>query len=438
MPPSFAAPKGVAEYVPPETAGFVAVRDGLLGPARLAGYADIELPIFEDTALFARGVGESTDVVTKEMFTFSDRGGRSLTLRPEATAQVVRAVLEHHLHRGQLPVKLAYAGPFFRAERPQGGRFRQFHQVDAEAIGLDDPAVDAEVIALAMDGYRRLGLSGVRLELNSLGDPVCRPAYRERLGDFLRGLDLDEDTRRRAEVNPLRVLDDKRPEVQAQLAGAPLMSDHLCADCKEHYDEVRGLLGDLGVGFTEAPRLVRGLDYYTRTTFELVHGGLGAQAAVGGGGRYDGLAEKLGGPHLPAIGWALGVDRTLLALRAEGASTPAPSPPDVFVVPLGSRAKHRAVRLVAELREARLATDLAYGDRGLKGAMKAADKSGAEVALILGERDLDAGVVQRKYLAGGEQAAVPLEQIVTELAGGLGGRGPYGQDFPGDVAGGAA
>src|SRR5699024_9880219 len=288
------------------SAGFVAVRDGLLTAARRAGYGDIELPIFEDTALFARGVGESTDVVSKEMYTFADRGDRSVTLRPEGTAGVVRAVIEHGLDRGQLPAKLRYAGPFFRYERPQAGRYRQLQQVGIEAIGVDDPALDAEVIAVADAGFTALGLTGYRLELTSLGDGACRPAYRAALQEFLAGLDLDAATRERAEINPLRVLDDKRPEVQEMTACAPLMRDRLCAGCAEHFATVRAHLDRLGVAYTINPRMVRGLDYYTKTTFEFVHDGLGAQSGIGGGGRYDGLMARLGGQELSGIGFGIG------------------------------------------------------------------------------------------------------------------------------------
>jgi histidyl-tRNA synthetase len=415
MTSSFQAPKGVPEYYPPDSAGFLAVRDGLSAPARLAGYGYIELPVFEDTSLFVRGVGESTDVVSKEMYTFDDRGGRSISLRPEGTAGVVRAVIEHGLDRGQLPVKLWYAGPFFRAERPQFGRYRQLQQVGIEAIGVDDPALDAEVVSLADAGYRSLGLRGYRLQLTSLGDQACRPAYREMLREFLLGLDLDEDTHHRAEINPLRVLDDKRAEVQAQLAEVPLMADHLCADCQAHYDEVRRHLAALGVKWEEAPRLVRGLDYYTKTTFEFVHDGLGAQSGIGGGGRYDGLMAALGGPPLSGVGYGLGTDRTLLACRAEGVPLGDARRCDVFLVPLGDAAKARAVRLAGDLRAAGIRSDLAYGSRGLKGAMKAADRSGAAYAIVIGDRDLAAGVVQLKDLAGGEQQPVPLADLVSTV-----------------------
>jgi histidyl-tRNA synthetase len=410
----FKATKGTYDVLPGQP--FLAVRDGLLEPARLAGYGYVEPPVFEDTNLFARGVGESTDVVQKEMYTFTDRGDRSLTLRPEGTAGVVRAVLEHGLHKGQLPVKVRYAGPMFRTENVQKGRFRQFQQSGVEAIGLTDPSLDAEVVALAWEGYKRLGLTRVRLLLTSLGDPACRPASREELTTFLAGLDLDPATQERARINPLRVLDDKRPEVQAQLDAAPLMVDRLCADCKAHHDAVVDDLQLLGVPFEPAPRLVRGLDYYMRTTFEFLHDGLGAQSALGGGGRYDGLSEAIGGPPLPGIGWALGIERTLLALEAEGVAVPADDRVDVFVVPLGTAAKAWAVRTVGELRAAGIASDIAYGDRGLKGAMKAADRSGARYAVVVGDRDLEAGVAQLKDLSNGEQTAVPLPELLENLS----------------------
>ena len=418
---TFAAPKGIPEYYPPTSAAFLAVRDTLLRCAALAGYGYLELPIFEDTALYTRGVGESTDVVSKEMYTFADRGGRSVTLRPEGTAGVVRSVIEHSLDRGQLPVKLSYAGPFFRYERPQAGRYRQLQQVGIEAIGTDDPALDAEVIAVADAGYRAVGLTGYRLELTSLGDPDCRPAYRVRLQEFLRDLPLDEATRARAELNPLRVLDDKRPEVRALLADAPLMVDSLCDACRAHYEQVKGYLTELGVKFVENPRMVRGLDYYTRTTFEFVHDGLGAQSGIGGGGRYDGLMAELGGQPLPAIGFGLGVDRILLSLQAEGTSIGDTASCDVYCVPLGEAAKARLVVMAGALRAAGIRVDLSYGERGLKGAFKAADRSGARYTLVLGERDLAEGVVQLKDMTSGEQHTVPLADAVGAVERALAG-----------------
>ena len=414
---ALSAPKGVPDYFPPQSSAFYKVRQTMVEQAHLSGFQHIELPIFEDTALFARGVGESTDVVSKEMYTFADRGDRSVTLRPEGTAGVMRSVIEHNLDRGQLPVKLNYFGPFFRYERPQAGRYRQLQQVGVEAIGVDDPALDAEVIALADRSFRALGLSGFRLELTSLGDRNCRPAYREKLQEFLFKRNLDEETRHRAEINPLRVLDDKRPEVQEQLADAPLMLDHLNDECREHFETVTGMLDDMGVAYEINPRMVRGLDYYTKTCFEFVHDGLGAQSGIGGGGRYDGLMAQLGGQDLSGIGYGLGVDRALLALEAEGITLDGvESRVDVFGVALGAAAKRTMTTLINDLRKAGISADMSFGDRGLKGAMKGADRAGARFALVLGEQELENGTVALKDLAAHEQHDVKVSDLVSVLA----------------------
>jgi histidyl-tRNA synthetase len=412
----FQAPKGVPDLLPPQSDEFVAVRDGMLRSARLAGYATVELPIFEDTALFARGVGESTDVVSKEMYSFSDRGGRSITLRPEGTAGVIRAVIQHGLDRGALPVKLSYAGPFFRYERPQAGRTRQFQQVGIEAIGVDDPALDAEVIKIADAGFRSLGLDGFRLEVTSLGDNTCRPQYRELLQEFLLTLDLDEDTRRRAQINPLRVLDDKREQVRSQLGGAPVMLDHLSETAKHHFDTVLAHLDRLEVPYVINPRLVRGLDYYTKTTFEFVHDGLGAQSAIGGGGRYDGLMRELGGQDLSGIGFGIGIDRTMLAVQAEGKTAADAARVDVYCVPVGQDAKFDVAGIAARLRADGVRVDIAYGGRGLKAMLRAADRSGAVLALI---KD-DEASVKVKDLGTGEQVSVPAAAAVPEVLSRLG------------------
>ena len=413
---ALSAPKGVPDYVPPQSAVFAKVRETFVHQAHLSGFQHIELPVFEDTSLFARGVGESTDVVSKEMYTFADRGDRSVTLRPEGTAGVMRAVIEHNLDRGQLPVKLNYFGPFFRYERPQAGRYRQLQQVGVEAIGVDDPTLDAEIIALADRSYRSLGLSQFRLELTSLGDHECRPAYREKLQDFLFKLDLDEETKARAELNPLRVLDDKRPEVQEQLVDAPLMLDHLNSECREHFETVTGLLDDMGVAYTINPRMVRGLDYYTKTCFEFVHDGLGAQSGIGGGGRYDGLMAQLGGQELSGIGYGLGVDRTVLALEAEGVSLDGVDERvAVFGVAMGAAAKKKMAVIINELRKAGISADMSFGDRGLKGAMKGADRANARFALVLGDQELEAGTVALKDLAAHEQHDVPVGDVVKQL-----------------------
>lgn len=413
----FQAPKGVAEYVPPTSELFLHVRDELMKPSLRAGYSYIELPVFEEMALFARGLGASTDVVSKEMYVFDDRGGRTLALRPDGTASTMRAVIEHGLDRGALPIKLWYQGQFFRAERPQAGRYRQFTQVGIEAIGIDDPALDAEVVALADQAFRGLGLSNYTLKLTSLGDSNCRPAYRKKLQEFLMALDLDEETKKRAEINPLRVLDDKRESVQKQLGNAPLMLDHLCQTCREHFESVKNFLASMNVTFELAPRLVRGLDYYTRTTFEFVHAGLGAQSGIGGGGRYDGLMAELGGASLSGIGWALGVDRAMLALESENAVPSLPSATDVFIVSMGSNAASVAVTLLAQLRSAGVKADMSYGDRGLKGAMKAADRSGAAIALVIGESELASDSVTMKTLKTGEQVQVARADVVSTIKG---------------------
>ncbi|MFM2144573.1 MAG: hypothetical protein RI899_361, partial [Actinomycetota bacterium] len=303
------APKGVSEYVPPHSRKFESVREALLAPARNAGYELIELPVFEDTELFTRGVGESTDVVSKEMYTFEDRGGRSITLRPEGTAGVMRAVIEHGLDRGQLPAKLYYSGAFFRAERPQAGRYRQFYQVGIEAIGTQDSALDAEVIAIADAGFKAIGLQKYRLEITSLGDAKSRANHRVDLVAYIEKLDLDDATKTRATINPLRLFDDKREEVKKQMATAPLLLDYLSEESRKDFESVQKHLKALGVEFTVNPRMVRGLDYYTGTTFEFVHELLGAQSGIGGGGRYDGLMAELGGQELSGIGFGLGIDR---------------------------------------------------------------------------------------------------------------------------------
>jgi len=409
------APKGVPDYYPPRSRAFREVQRRLSRPARRAGYEYVELPVFEDTALFVRGVGESTDVVSKEMYTFTDRGDRSISLRPEGTAGVMRMVVEHGLDRGSLPVKLWYQGPFFRAERPQQGRYRQLQQVGIEAIGTDDPALDAEVIALGAEAFRGVGLKDCELHLTSLGCAACRAPYRERLQSFLAGCDLDEQTQARALLNPLRVLDDKRDEVQRQLADAPLMIDALCAACREHYDQVRSDLQALGVAWTEAPRMVRGLDYYTRTTFEFVHPGLGAQSGIGGGGRYDGLMASIGGSDLSGIGFGLGVDRTVLAAEAEGIDLSADPIVDVCGVALEADAKRAMLVICRDLRAAGIRADLVFGDRSMKGALRAANRTGAQYALIIGDEEFKAGTVQLKDMATSEQVVVAISDVVASV-----------------------
>ena len=409
------APKGVSEYVPPRSAAFEFVRESLIEPARKAGYQLIELPVFEDTELFTRGVGESTDVVSKEMYTFQDRGDRSITLRPEGTAGVMRAVIEHGLDRGQLPAKLWYSGQFFRAERPQAGRYRQFYQVGIEAIGLDDAAIDAEVIAIADAGFKAIGLTKYRLEITSLGDAQSRAAHRVDLVKFIAGMKLDEATSARAALNPLRLFDDKRPEIKDAMAKAPLLIDYLNESSQKHFEQVKKYLDVLGISYTLNPRMVRGLDYYTGTTFEFVHELLGAQSGIGGGGRYDGLMAELGGQSLSGIGFGLGVDRALLAAEAEGVINENAFVSDLFIIPLGDVAKEMAMKIAGELRAAGKSIEIAFGDRALKGSMKGADKSGARYVIVLGDSEISSGTVELKEMKTGDTSSVTIASLLKAI-----------------------
>jgi histidyl-tRNA synthetase len=411
----FQAPKGVPDYFPPRSNAFLKVQEAIGETATLAGYGYVELPIFEDVNLFVRGIGESTDVVSKEMYVFEDRGERQLALRPEGTAGVVRLVIENGLDKGQLPVKLWYKGPFFRAERPQHGRYRQLQQVGIEAIGAPDPALDVEVICVADDAFKKLGLKKYKLLLTSLGCANCRPTYREKLAKFLANLNLDEETKARAKLNPLRVLDDKREEIQKQLANAPLMINELCPECSAYHKDVENLLNKNDVDFIPSPKLVRGLDYYTKTTFEFDHPELGAQSGIGGGGRYDGLMSSLGGSDLSGIGFGIGTDRTLMACEKENLKLAKDNLVDIFLVPIGRNAQQLSVSLLRNLRNANLACDMAYGDKGLKGAMKAADKSGARFAVVLGDEEVANAQVQIKDLSNSSQVQVSIGDMVKHL-----------------------
>ena len=409
------APKGVSEYVPPRSRLFEFVRESLIAPARLAGYQLMELPVFEDTELFKRGVGESTDVVSKEMYTFTDRGDRSITLRPEGTAGAMRAVIEHGLDRAQLPVKIWYSGAYFRAERPQAGRYRQFYQVGIEAIGLDDPAIDAEVIAVADAGFKAIGLKRYRLEITSLGDAQSRAAHKVDLMKFISTLDLDETTSQRASINPLRLFDDKRDEMKLLMSKAPILMDYLSVTSRTHFESVKTYLDALGISYIVNPRMVRGLDYYTGTTFEFVHELLGSQSGIGGGGRYDGLMHELGGQELSGIGFGLGVDRALLAAEAEGVITQERFVSDLFIIPLGDLAMIRALEIATDLRKVGKSVEIAFGDRGLKGAMKAADKSGARYVVVLGDEEMTSSVLQLKNMSSGIAISVTIASLADEL-----------------------
>lgn len=392
----------MSEYFPPNSDQFEFVRDKLINSAKLAGYSLIELPVFEDTEVFTRGVGESTDVVSKEMYTFEDRGGRSITLRPEGTAGVMRAVIEHNLDRGQLPVKLFYTGPFFRAERPQAGRYRQFYQVGIEAIGYNDPEIDVEVIAVADSAFKALGLKQYKLNITSLGDSSSRAAHRTELVKFISTLKLDDETIARSKLNPLRLFDDKRDEIKQAMAKAPLLLDFLNSESKSHFEEVKRLLTEIGIEYTINPRMVRGLDYYTGTTFEFDHALLGAQSGIGGGGRYDGLMNSLGGSDVSGIGFGLGVDRILMAALAENSLPVELNQIKLFIVPITEQGKNEGFKILSQLRAAGITCDMAYGDRGLKGGMKAADKSGALYSLVIGDDEISNGKCDLKLMSNGQ------------------------------------
>lgn len=386
------------------------------------GYREIRLPIFERTELFARGIGEATDIVQKEMYTFEDRAGESLTLRPEATASILRAYIENGLHVQPKPVKLYTMGPMFRYERPQAGRYRQFHQLDVEALGGEEQAaVDAEVIAMLVEFFRQLGLlPRLELQLNSIGDGACRPRYRVELVRYLRqhATRLCEECRERTEKNPLRVLDCKKPECRTLLDAAPALLDFLCADCGEQFGRVRRYLDALGIGYRLNPRLVRGLDYYVRTTFELTTTDLGAQNAVAGGGRYDGLVELLGGPPDPATGFAIGMERVVLLM-----SDAPPDPrPVAFLIPLGEAALARLLPLAQELRRQGTQVELGYGGKKLRGELDRANRLKVPYAVIVGDEELEKGQAQLRDMSVGTQRPVPLEDLVALLAS-LGDRG---------------
>ena len=384
--------------------------------ARFA-FEEIRTPILEPVDLVARGVGGTTDIVSKEMFTV-ERSRETYVLRPEVTAPVMRAYLQHALAQRGGAQRLYYIGPCFRAERPQKGRFRQFHQFGTELLGSDDPRADAEVIANLRAVYDAFGVSGTRLRLNTIGDPADRPAYRDALRQYFEphASVLSETSRQRLETNPLRILDTKAPHERALLADAPKLPDYVGAEAADHHAAVTSLLDGLGIPYVEDPLLVRGLDYYTRTVFELESDALGAQGALGAGGRYDGLAEAVGGKAVPAVGYAAGVERLFIALLDQDYAFPEPPRPDVFLVALGEAAESAAFGIAQTLRLAGLSVDFALGGRSMKAQMKAADRSGARRAVILGDDELASGEAQVRDLGASEQRAVPIAELALRLA----------------------
>ncbi|MFS0575321.1 histidine--tRNA ligase [Sporosarcina sp. 179-K 3D1 HS] len=417
---NFKVPRGTQDILPSETWKWQQVEQIIDELCDLYRYKEIRTPIFEQTELFQRLVGDTTDVVQKEMYTFTDKGDRSMTLRPEGTAPVVRSFVENKMFGyPDQPVKLYYTGPMFRYERQQAGRYRQFVQFGAEAIGSADPAIDAEVIALALDVYKRVGLTKLKLVINSLGDTECRSEHRKALiahfephiGEFC------ADCQSRLEKNPLRILDCKVDSKHPLMASAPSLTDYLNEDSTRYFDAVKSYLEDAGIDYEVDANLVRGLDYYNHTAFEIMSSseGFGAITTLCGGGRYNGLAEEIGGPSAPGIGFAMSIERLLLAMEAEGIAFEDPSALDVYIVTLGDAARHPGFKLLGELRAAGIRTDMDYMDRKMKAQMKSADRLNARIVLVIGEDEVTEGVVQMKNMAEGTQEKVANSDIITAL-----------------------
>lgn len=407
-------PRGTNDILPGETEKWQYIEGVLREICEEFNYQEIRFPFFEHTELFQRGVGETTDIVEKEMYTFLDRGNRSITLRPEGTASTVRAYLEHKLHALPQPVKLYYMGPMFRYERPQAGRYRQFHQFGVEVFGSSDPGVDAEVIGLAMGFYHRLGLKGLEVRLNSVGCPNCRPKHREALQELLKN-DLHMlcgDCQGRFERNPLRIMDCKNAKCREITINAPTILNCLCPECRDHLESVKQYLEITGIKYLVDERLVRGLDYYTKTAFEIVVNEIGAQSAICGGGRYDGLMESLGGPSIPGVGFALGMERIFPALESQGIKISPERNLDVFLVALGKEAEKKAFQILMDMRIEGIKGDKDYMGRSLKAQMKTANRFNVKFALILGENEMEKGTAVLRNMETSEQQEMPLDKAL--------------------------
>ena len=411
------APRGTKDILPDTVGDWNYVEGEIRELCRRFGYSEIRTPIFEHTELFQRGIGEGTDVVDKEMYTFTDRGERSITLRPENTASAVRAYLQNKLYAQSNLVKLFYIGSMFRYDRPQAGRMREFHQFGVEALGEANPAVDAEVILLAMNLLEGLGLKDLELSINSVGCPKCRSKYRTMLQDFFRDKleDLCEDCRSRFERSPLRILDCKKDSDKPYMADAPKITDCLCEECAEHFAKLKELLTSAGISFTHDSRLVRGLDYYTKTAFEIKYPPLGAQSAVAGGGRYDGLIEEMGGNPTPAVGFATGLERLLLALESQNLLPEKNRSVDAYLVALGETAQAEGFKLLNSLRQQGLSAAMDFAGRSMKAQMKQANKLGAKYSVILGEDEIAEGVVMLRSMEDSSQAKVPMNQVAEKI-----------------------
>ena len=417
----YKAPRGTADILPQAQPYWRYVEGIAADICQLCGYQRIDTPVFEDARLFIRSIGDETDIVKKEMYTFEDRSGTNMTLRPEGTAAVCRAYLEHGMHSLPQPVKLYYIAPIFRYERPQAGRYRQHYQFGFEAIGDIDPALDAEIIHMAWQFYTNLGLRGFYLKLNSIGCPRCRPKYLEELRRHYTQYreQLCRDCQIRLVKNPLRLLDCKQDSCQPAANSAPHSIEYLCSECSDHFNRLQGYLDLLGIPFEVTHRLVRGFDYYNKTVFEIQPEEEGAQSALGGGGRYDGLIEELGGRPTPAIGFAAGIERVILNLKRQEVTIPTLPRPDVFIAYVGQEAKERALRLVAQLREKGIGATIPFGDKSLRSQLRQANTSGVSQTLIIGEEEVRTDTVLLRDMVRGEQRREPLERVLSLLKGGM-------------------
>jgi len=411
------APKGTKDVLPQEVYQWHYIEDTIRRVTRTFGYREIRTPVFEHTELFERGVGGTTDIVQKEMYTFQDKGGRSITLKPEGTAGVARAYIEHKLYANPQPVKMYYLTPCYRYERPQAGRLREFHQFGIEVFGAPEASVDVEVIALAMSLFRELGIQGLALKINSIGCPRCRPVYHEVLKSYLSHhlKDLCRTCKDRHEKNPLRILDCKTENCQPVIKGAPHMLDHLCEECSEHFEDTKRFLSAAGFEYEIDPMIVRGLDYYTKTVFEIVSDSIGAQGTVCGGGRYDGLVEECGGPGVPGVGFGLGLERLLLVLESQNIEMPERVVCDVYFATIGEKARVKAFELVQLLREKGISADMDHVGRSLKAQFKYADKLGARFVGTIGDDELAGRQLRLKEMATGYEETVDFDRIIDCL-----------------------
>ena len=408
--------KGTEDVLPKDSYRWQFVEDVMRKESAAYGFKEIRTPVFEHTELFARGVGQTTDVVQKEMYTFDTKGGESVTLRPEGTAGAARAVLEHGLVNDSLPIKASYFVSCYRYEKPQAGRLREFHQIGLECYGTQSPVADAELICAAQSIFDRLGIKQLRLEINSIGCPTCRAEYHKALKEYFYGYkdELCETCNSRLEKNPMRILDCKSPVCSKIAQGAPKITDYLCDECKEHFASVQKYLDAAGVEYTVNPTIVRGLDYYTKTVFEFVTDFIGAQGTVCGGGRYDGLIEELGGKHLPSLGFAMGIERLLMLMDKQGIEIPKPSTCDLYVAVMGESASLKSFEIIKAVRSCGLIAETDIVGRGLRAQMKYADKIGAKFSMVLGDNEIEQGKAVIKNMSSGEQTEIVLDDTFAE------------------------